>query len=267
MKPKLLIWSGLICMLAVASLTAFAADDQPLMARRGKLLFEDDFSRAELAPKWNVGKGFWTIKDGVATAAENPEDHHGAYAFINPNLDYKDVIAEFSFEMNGASDLVLNMRDQRYKGAQAGHILRVTINKKKYQIADMKFGGMKWEYYNVKKDPKADPAAKKEVDDKIKEHTATFDAPAGMDHSVWHQGRAEVVGDELLFSVDGTPVAYFKSEGIDHATKNMLGFTISGKTASVKNPRFFIAEADPSWPARRSEIAGRLIRLESKSAK
>jgi hypothetical protein len=226
--------------------------DQPLMAKRGQLLFEDDFARDDLAPKWKVGKGFWTLKDGVATAAENPADHHGAYAFIDPNRLYKDVIAEFSFKMNGASDLVLNMRDQQYKGAQAGHILRATINPKKYQLADMKMGGMKWEYYNIKKDLNADPALKKAVDEKIKERQATFNA--SVDHTTWHQARAEVVGDELLLSVDGKPVAYLKSEGIDHPTKNMLGFTIGGKTASIKNPKFWTATANPDWAAHRAEI-------------
>ena len=235
-------------------------DDRPLMAVRGKLLFEDDFTRADLTPKWNVGKGFWSVKDGVATAAENPEDHHGAYAFINPNLDYKDVIAEFSFKMNGASDLVLNMRDQRFKDAQAGHILRATIMTKKYQIADMKLGGMKWEYYRVKKDPNADPALKKEVDEKIKDKQATFNAT--IDHSTWHQARAEVVGDEMLLSVDGKPVAYFKSEGIDHPTKNMLGFSIVGKTASIKNPKFWTATANPDWAKRRAEVVGSLARAK-----
>jgi hypothetical protein len=258
-----LIRITLMCFVAALTFPArpiIAADDQPLMATRGKLLFEDDFSRPDLTPKWNVGKGFWSVKDGVATAAENPEDHHGAYAFINPNLDYKDVIAEFSFKMNGASDLVLNMRDQRYKGAQAGHILRATIMKKKYQLADMKMGGMKWEYYNIKHDPKADPALKKEVDDKIKDKIATFDASVDMDVSVWHQARAEVVGDELLLSIDGKPVAYLKSEGIDHPTKNMLGFTIQLKTASIKNPKFWVATPNPDWVNRQARIVGSLAR-------
>jgi hypothetical protein len=238
------------CMLGTTA--AHAADDQPLMAVRGKLLFEDDFSRSELAPKWSVGKGFWEIKDGVATAAENPADHHGAYAFITPNVQYKDVIAEFDFKMNGASDLVLNMREQGFKGSQAGHILRATIMKNKYQLADMKEGGMKWEYYNIKKDPNADAAAKKAVDEKLKDRQATF--PATIDHTTWCHARAEVVGDELLLSIDGKPVAYLKSPGIDHPTKNMLGFSIVLKTASIKNPKFWFASANPDWAGRRASV-------------
>lgn len=243
----------LLCLLILAAAReAGAADEACLLAVKGKLLFEDDFARGELPPKWAVGKGFWAVKDGVATAAENPEDHHGAYAFISPNIDYKDVVAEFSFKLNGASDLVLNMRDQRYKGAQAGHILRATIMKQKYQLADMKLGGMKWENYNVRKDPQATPEQKKAVEEAIKDKTVTF--PAAIDHSTWHQARAEVVGDELLLCIDGRPVAYLKSGGIDHPTKNMLGFSIVGKTASIKTPKFWAASANPDWPQRRAEV-------------
>jgi hypothetical protein len=249
---------ALPCFLAFLAAELAAADDAGLMAVRGKLLFEDDFARSQMQPKWAVGKGFWSVEDGVATAAENPEDHHGAYAFISPNTDYKDVVAEFDFKLEGASDLVLNMRDQRYKGAQAGHILRATIMKKKYQLADMKLGGMKWENYNVRKDPNATPAAKQAVEEDIKDRMVTV--AATIDHSTWHQARAEVVGDELLLCIDGKPVAYLKSGGIDHPTKNMLGFSIVGKTASIKNPRFWAATANPNWPSRRAEVIESIVK-------
>src|SRR3954469_8483093 len=74
---------------------AFAADEPLLLGKPGKLLFEDDFSRGEMAPKWKVGLGFFTIKDGVVTAAENPADKHGAFAFVDPHFQYKDFVAEF----------------------------------------------------------------------------------------------------------------------------------------------------------------------------
>ncbi|WP_131989746.1 family 16 glycoside hydrolase [Chthoniobacter flavus] len=253
---------AMLCLLAVlAEAKADIAEDQPLLAVRGSLLFEDDFSRPDLTPKWNVGLGRWEIKDGVATAAEKPEDHHGAYAFINPNTTYKDVIAEFDFKMNGASDLVLNMRKQGFKGSQAGHILRVSIMLNKVQLADMKEGGMKWEYYNIKKDPNATAEAKAAVDAKLKDKQATFTTT--YEYGAWHHARAEVAGDELLFMVDGKAVGYLKSPGIDHPTKNMLGFTIAGKnmkTASIKNPKFWHATPNPEWAKRRDEVLAGLTK-------
>jgi len=41
------------------------------MAVAGKVLFEDDFARADMTPKWKVGKGFFEIKDGTVSVAAN----------------------------------------------------------------------------------------------------------------------------------------------------------------------------------------------------
>ena len=75
---------------------ALAADSSPELAKQGKVLFEDDFSRPDIAPKWRKGKGFFTVKDGVVEVAENPDDKHGAYAYVTPNFQYKDIVAQFS---------------------------------------------------------------------------------------------------------------------------------------------------------------------------
>ena len=39
-----------------------------LLARPGKVLFEDDFARAELGPKWKQGKGYWTMEEAPSAA-------------------------------------------------------------------------------------------------------------------------------------------------------------------------------------------------------
>lgn len=241
------------CVLAFfAARDSFAGEAAPLLAKPGKLLFEDDFSRPEMKPKWNVGKGFWSVKDGVVSAAENPEDHHPAYAYIKPNIDYKDAIAEFSFHFDGAKSIQLNFRDSRYKGSHAGHILRVQIQPTSVQLADWKTGVMKNENYSVTSDPKADPAAKKEIQQKIKDKTTSF--KVSFDLNAWHTARVEVVGDEMLTSIDGKPVGYLKSEGVDHPTKNMLGITVGGKTGEVKDVKFWDATPNPDWASARTSV-------------
>ncbi len=49
--------------------TSFGADGEPLLAKPGKLLFEDDFSRSVIAPKWTVGKGAYLVEGGVVDTA------------------------------------------------------------------------------------------------------------------------------------------------------------------------------------------------------
>ena len=57
-----------------------------------------------------------------------------------------------------------------------------------------------------------------------------------------------------VLSLDGNPVGYLKSEGIDHPTKNMLGITVGGKTGNVRNVRFWDATASPDWVSGRTSV-------------
>ncbi len=241
------------CILALLFVRASSAADAPsLLAKPGNLLFEDDFSRGDMKPKWNVGKGLWSVKDGVVSAAEIPDDHHPAYAYITPNVDYKDAIAEFSFHFDGNKNVQLNMRDSRYKGSHAGHIIRVQIEPKWVELADWKTGVMKNEYYDKTSDPKADPDDKRAIREKIKDKSAGF--KVSFDPAEWHTARVEVVGDEMLLSLDGKPVGYLKSEGVAHETKNMLGITVGGQTGEIKNVKFWEAAASPDWAGSRKAV-------------
>jgi hypothetical protein len=251
------IRTALVCFAFVlAARVSLAAEAPSLLAKPDKLLFEDDFARETMKPKWNVGKGDWSVKDGVVTAAERPEDKHAAYSYITPNVDYKDAIAEFSFKIDTAKNVQMNIRDSKYKESHAGHIARIQFEATKVMVADWKTGVMANENYSVTSDPKADPAAKKAINAKIKDKSATFKAISTV--SDWHRARVEVVGDEMLVSVDGKPVAYLKSEGLDHATKNMLGITVGGRSAEVKDIKFWSATANPEWSKTRDAVLATL---------
>ena len=241
---------------ALASLNVSGADSPPLLGKPGKLLFEDDFSRAEMAPKWKVGKGFFNIQAGVVIAAENPDDKHGAYAYAIPHFDYKDIIAEFSFKLDGIRACHLMMSDSNFKDSHAGHILRATVTPTQVQLVDMKFGGMKLDIFDKMKDPATTPEEKKQLQASIKDKTAAF--KIAIDPAQMHQARVEVVGDEMLMSIDGKPAGYLKSEGLNHPTKNMLGFEIGGKSVQLDNVKAWEATASPEWAGGRAAVVGAL---------
>jgi hypothetical protein len=252
-----LIRVSLICVIAAFTASnSFAADSPPVLGKPGKLLAEDDFSRAELAPKWKLGKGFWEIKDGVVIAAENPADHHGAYAHLNPYFPYKDIVAEFSFKLDGSKNCHFMMSDTTYKGSHAGHILRATILPTQVQLSDLKTGAMKLEIYEKNLDPKTTAEEKKQLRESIKDKTTTF--KVDLDLAKWHQARVEVVGDEMVISIDGKPAGYLKSEGVDHPAKNMIGFTVGGKSTELDNLKVWEATLAPDWTTHRAEIVASL---------
>lgn len=247
----------LLCLSAIAVSRLFAAENPGTLATPGKLLFEDDFARAELAPNWRVGKGTFDVKDGEVSAAEIPEDKHGAYAYIKPNFDFKDVVAEYAVKFDGAKACHLMINDSKYKDAHAGHILRATlIAAGKVDVADYKFGSMKNEIFDKMKDPNTTSEEKKKIRESIKDKSAAFQA--GADLAQWHQVRVEIVGDEILVSLDGKPTAFLKSEGIGHPTKNQMGFEISGQKCLIKAMKVWEASASPDWAAKREAVIASL---------
>lgn len=242
-------------LIALAAVLA-AGDAGPATA--GKLVFEDDFARAEMAPKWKVGKGFFEVKDGAVTVSENPDDKHGAYAYVKPNFLFKNIVVEYSARLDGSRACHLMVNDTAYKEAHAGHILRATILPGKVDLADYKFGSMKNDYYEKMKDPKTTNEEKKKMRDGIKDKSAAFKVDADL--SQWHLIRVEIVGDEMLLSIDGKPAGYLKSQGFDHATKNSIGFEVGGKSSCLKGMKIWEASASPGWAARREAALALLKR-------
>jgi len=233
-----------------------SVEKRPILGEVGKLLFGDDFARSEMPPKWRLGKGFWEVRDGVVVAAENPADNHGAYAYAEPRFVYKDIVAEFSFKFDGSKSCHFMMEDSTYKLAHAGHIIRATITPTTANLNDSKFGSMKNEIFEKMKDPQTSPSEKKQLQESIKDKSATF--KIALDAEKWHEARVEVVGDEMLLSIDYQPVAYLKSEGVDHPTKNMVGFTVAGKSMQLDNLRVWAATPRSDWAKDRASVQAAL---------
>lgn len=250
-------FAALFCFAALLSTGhAFAADSPPTLGKAGKLLYEDDFSHPEMKPNWRVGLGFWAIHDGVLAVEENPADKHGAYAYAAPGFGYKDIIAEYSFKLDGSKNCDLKMEDSNYKDSHAGHIIRASITPTSIQLGDSKYGSMENKFYAKYNDPKATPEEKKQLQASIKDKSATF--KISLDLTKWHQARVEVVGDEMLLSIDGKILGYFKSAGVDHPTKNLIGFTIGGKSTQLDNFKVWEATPAPGWSAERASVIAAL---------
>lgn len=57
-----------------------------------------------------------------------------------------------------------------------------------------------------------------------------------------HSATAETVGDEMRASIDGKPVAFFKSPGIGHATKSKIELGVSGQSGYFDDIKVWNAE-------------------------
>lgn len=234
------------------------ADKEPILGKPGKVLLDDDFARPQMPPKWRPGKGFWEVADGVVLASENPADSHAATAHAEPRFPYKDIVAEFAFKFAGSTGCSLVMDDSNYKEAHAGHIIRASITPTSVQLADSKFGAMKNEIFEKLKDAMTSTEQKTQIQASIKDKAAAF--KVAMEEEKWHQARVEVVGDEMLFSLDNQPVAYLKSEGVNHPTKNSIGFSVGGKAIQLDNVKVWEATPRDDWSKNRAAVQAVLQR-------
>jgi hypothetical protein len=218
---------------AFLSAAAFAADvpAQPL-AKKGALVFSDDFDRAELGNKWRVTTPTVAIADGVLLGSQTKAEH-GAVGRVD--IGQKDLVLEFKVRFEGATSINAVCNDRNYKESHGSHICRVTLSSKGVMLGDDK---IRWDH--KVEAMRKDPARKAEVDQIIAGTTAN--APMKLELHRWYRVSLEVVGDEMRASLDDKPVAYVKSPGIAHPTKTDFHFTISGKDALFDEVRVWAAE-------------------------
>jgi hypothetical protein len=216
------------------------------MARRGKLLVSDDFERAEVGDAWRVSVKSYSIKDGVFVTGQRPEAKHPAVSRLH--VPFRDAVVDFSFKFTGGKQITLVFNDKEFQGSHAGHICRAGVSPRQISLGDDCEGPMKFGIYERWQDP----AKRAEVESLVKDRMKKV--PIQIDAGEWHRMTVELVGDEMLASLDGKPLAWLKSPGIAHAVKSDWGFTTQGRTIEVDNLRAWAAEADPAWPERRAKL-------------
>jgi len=241
---------------ALAFSAASAADTESLLSRPGKLLFEDDFSRSKMEPKWTLGKGAYLVEDGVAKLVEDRSADHGPAMKAAPRFPYKDIVAEYSIKPEASKVSHIEMKDRSYKGSHVGHIATVSITPVSLKLSDYKLGVMKNEYYDKLCDTKLSGEEKQKIKDSLKAFAPGF--PIKLDLTQWHQVRIELVGDEMLVNIDGKPAGYLKSEGISHPTKDTFEFSTRGKATLLDNVKVWEAVPSPEWPSRRAAVLAAL---------
>ena len=211
------------------------ADNVPVppLAKKGALIFSDDFARAELGTNWRQVCPTFTVADGVMRGAQTRDDH-GAVGSIK--AAFSDGVIEFNFRFEGATSINAVCDDKAWKGTHAGHICRATITPKLIRLGDDREGGMRNDIFEMRKDPKR----KAEGDKLMAGRTKTF--PMKITTGEWHRLTMEIVGDEMRVSLDGKPAGHLKSPGFAHPTKSDFHFTVNGKDALFDDVRVWSAK-------------------------
>jgi len=221
--------------------TAFAAPTIPAesLAKKGELLFADDFSGTP-DKRWVRVVDTFKVADGALVGvqtrlkSEPTKDgkgvvtaHAAVYGLEVPN---KDSIVECRIKLDGATMVDVELDDRKFTGCHYGHICRAQVRydaktkKGSVVIIDEKDGGMK----NETRALLLNPATKAEGQKLLVGRSATF--PADVKPGEWQSLVVEFVDDQIRVVLDGKPVGYLKSSGIAHATKTRYEFGVAGST-------------------------------------
>ena len=206
--------------------TAQAADSpaepKTLLAERGKLLVSDDLSAAPAAP-WRVAKGKWELVDGAWHGEELPADNHPGV--VRRPLNFKDAIIQYSFKLEGGKQATLSINTEKE------HLCRVLIR------------------------PDAFIVQKDDMDHEGPDKAVVFQTiKTPIKPGEWHTVVVEILGNEMLASLDGDKIGFGSHEVISREKAN-FGFTIGGGGVALKSLRVWEATPNKSWAETKAKLA------------
>ncbi len=196
------------------ALAAFGlrAEDKPLLAVPGKVIYESKLDAAPSAP-WKAAKGKWELVDGVMRGAELEADKHGAVTRLPNKL--QNFVIEYEFKFAGARSTSLSIN------AIKDHMARIMITPKSVAI---------------QKDDNDHEGPDKAV------VFARFPAELG---DGWHKVRLEMVDDTMLGKVDD--LVAWGANDLFKTEKAAPGFTVAGQSVDFRNLTIREATLNPAW--------------------
>lgn len=201
------------------------------LASKGALLFSDDFANPQIGKNWREQWPALSIVEGRLNISQaKPE--HSAVGLVP--VGQKDFIIEFKFKLGGSSSINAVCNDKDFKEGHGGHICRVSLSPRQIFLADDK-ERLSREIEALKKDA----VQKAEVAKRIAGRSASV--PMALDPTHWYQLTLEIVNDELRVSLEGKPVGYLRSSGINHPMKSDFYFAVSGQDAQFDDMRIWAA--------------------------
>lgn len=203
--------SLLILCLALAA-SGVRAEDKPLLAIPGKVIYENKLSEGAGAP-WKAAKGKWEAVDGVLRGSELEADNHGAVNRLPNKL--QDFVIEYEFKFSGARATSLSIN------AVKDHMARINITPKSVTI---------------QRDDNDHEGPDKAV------VFARFPVDLG---DGWHKVRLEMVGDKMLGKVDD--LVAWGANDLFKTEKAAPGFTVGGQSVDFRNFSLREATLNPDW--------------------
>jgi len=202
-----------------------APDPKVWMALKGPLLWEDSFTGA-YSKEWSLYKGNYVIDKDQLKVAEVAGDGH--LPTMTRNFKESNVVIQFAFKFEGAKWLGMQL-DDATNDAKKEHVAQLTIQPDGFRIEKMTGFG---------------PTTKNMVVDQKK---------VKFDPGTWHTMVWEIVGDEMVATVDDTHMAIAKADGMT-LVRSRVQLVSSGEWAWYDEIKVWKAEPDPKWAKKRPAL-------------
>jgi hypothetical protein len=235
---------------AVAALPVLPAIPPKPIAKKKELLFSDDFQGATPPKQWHAVVPTFGFEKGTLKGTQTRDQEVPAKdgklaqkphaAVFGLDVPTKDSVVEVKIKFDGASLIDVEFDDRKYEGAHYGHLCRAQVRLDSVTIVDERDGSMRKDIHALNRDPAADPAKKAEAVAVVKSHRVKF--PAALERGKWYTLVVETVGEAMRVSIDGKPMAYFKSSGIGHPTKSKIELGVMGKDGYYDDLKVWNAE-------------------------
>jgi len=206
-----------------------APDPRVWMAKRGELLWEESLEGGAWAKDWNRYKGSYTVEsDGLKVAEIASDGHHPA---LSRKLGADNVVIQFSFKLDGSPWMGFALDDKE-------HVARLILNPDQFKILKMSGIGGTTQGADV-------DAKRLKLDDKA-----------------WHTVVWEIVGDEMVATIDDKEMVIGKAPGLS-LTRGRCELISGGQHAWYRDIKVWEAEPDARWPQKRAQLLALLKKKPS----
>ena len=225
-----------------------------LLTTRGKLLVSENFA-GPLAPLIGKPVGFasgftgwrfaapeaagrsgsWEVKEGVFQGVEKPGANHPATASFG--IRYQNAVIQCEVRMENAPEEGRKYRSFFVKATDASGYVCALFGSP---------GGVNALAYDAEK---IDPANKQRA------KQPQVSAPVKVALDEWHTVVLEILGTELVATLDGKSVTL--SSPLVGAEKHSVMFGV-GTQASFRNFRMWEAQPNPEWPKNKEGLPARV---------
>lgn len=206
-------------LLTLATAFGIRAEDKPLLAVPGKVIYENKFEAAPAAP-WKAAKGKWELVEGAMRGSEVEADMHGAVNRLPNKL--QDFVIEYEFKFEGGKSTSLSIN------AIKDHMARIMIT------------------------PKSVTVQRDDNDHEGPDKSVIFARFPTELASGWHKVRMEMVGDMMLGKVDD--LTAWGASDLFKTEKMAPGFTVGGQSVDFRNFSLREATLNPEWEAVKSTL-------------